>query len=151
MGNTAAAYKRLIKRFVKWAKTETNIRAAIIIGSRARVDHPADDWSDLDLLSSLCRIDLPWYTVALDRRQEMEMRYCWLVCSSIARRSAFVNRPRSQKLIPTRSFQPHWLPKTEPRNKQKRRSKLPNPTSRNEVGFCETLIRLGCFEEISEK
>jgi predicted nucleotidyltransferase len=27
-----------------------SIRAAVVIGSRARVDHPADEWSDLDVL-----------------------------------------------------------------------------------------------------
>ncbi len=46
----AAAYKRLIDHFVTWAGTEDDIRAAIVIGSRARTDHPADQWSDLDVL-----------------------------------------------------------------------------------------------------
>ncbi len=46
----AAAYEQLIGRFVQWAQTEDNVRAAIVIGSRARVDHPADEWSDLDVL-----------------------------------------------------------------------------------------------------
>jgi aminoglycoside 6-adenylyltransferase len=45
----AAAYERLIQRFVNWAEAEENIRAALVIGSRARVDHPADEWSDLDV------------------------------------------------------------------------------------------------------
>jgi aminoglycoside 6-adenylyltransferase len=50
MNETALAYEQLIERFVAWALTEDNIRGAIIIGSRARVDHPADEWSDLDVL-----------------------------------------------------------------------------------------------------
>lgn len=44
------AYERLIARFVVWAEAEANVRAAIVIGSRARTDHPADQWSDLDVL-----------------------------------------------------------------------------------------------------
>ena len=50
MDQTALAYEQLIERFIAWAHTEDNIRAAIVIGSRARVDHPADEWSDLDVL-----------------------------------------------------------------------------------------------------
>jgi aminoglycoside 6-adenylyltransferase len=45
------AYEQVIERFVQWAAHEDDIRAAIIIGSRARVDdHPADEWADLDLM-----------------------------------------------------------------------------------------------------
>lgn len=50
MDPTTQAYEQLIERFVKWAQNEQNIRAAIVIGSRARVDHPADEWSDLDIV-----------------------------------------------------------------------------------------------------
>ncbi len=50
MDKVAAAYEQLIDHFVAWAETEANIRAAIVIGSRARTDHPADQWSDLDVL-----------------------------------------------------------------------------------------------------
>ena len=49
MSEVATAYERLIDRFVQWAQTEDNIRAVIVIGSRARTDHPADEWSDLDV------------------------------------------------------------------------------------------------------
>lgn len=45
-----AAYERLIERFVAWAQRQDDIRAAVILGSRARTDAPADEWSDLDLL-----------------------------------------------------------------------------------------------------
>ncbi len=42
-------YNQLIERLVAWAQAQENIRAAILIGSRARSDHPADEWSDLDV------------------------------------------------------------------------------------------------------
>jgi aminoglycoside 6-adenylyltransferase len=42
-------YDRLVNKFVHWANEEDNIRAAVVIGSRARTDHPADEWGDLDL------------------------------------------------------------------------------------------------------
>jgi aminoglycoside 6-adenylyltransferase len=38
------------ERFVAWATSCPDIRAACVIGSRARVDHPADAWSDLDIV-----------------------------------------------------------------------------------------------------
>jgi len=50
MHEVAMAYERLSDRFVRWAQAEDNIRAAIVIGSRARTDHPADEWSDLDVI-----------------------------------------------------------------------------------------------------
>ena len=43
-------YNRLIERFTIWAEHEENVRTAIVIGSRARTDHPADEWSDLDII-----------------------------------------------------------------------------------------------------
>jgi aminoglycoside 6-adenylyltransferase len=48
--NIDRLYEQLVKRFVKWAKTCSDIRAAVIVGSRARVDHPADEWADLDII-----------------------------------------------------------------------------------------------------
>ena len=42
--------KQLEERFVAWANTRPDIRAAIVIGSRARVDRPADECSDLDIV-----------------------------------------------------------------------------------------------------
>ncbi|MBN2006497.1 MAG: aminoglycoside 6-adenylyltransferase [Anaerolineae bacterium] len=50
MNHTTVAYQQLIDRFVQWAQAEDNIRAALVIGSRARMDHPADEWSDLDII-----------------------------------------------------------------------------------------------------
>lgn len=44
-------YESLTESILAWARSETNIRAVVVIGSRARTeDHPADEWSDLDLL-----------------------------------------------------------------------------------------------------
>jgi aminoglycoside 6-adenylyltransferase len=50
MPDITQAYEALIERFVRWAQAEDNLRAALVIGSRARTDHPADEWSDLDIL-----------------------------------------------------------------------------------------------------
>jgi aminoglycoside 6-adenylyltransferase len=50
MNQITMAYEQLIERFIQWAETEANIRGAYIIGSRARTDHPADEWSDLDMI-----------------------------------------------------------------------------------------------------
>ncbi len=46
----AAGYDALTARLAAWAEAEDNIRVALVIGSRARTDHPADAWSDLDVL-----------------------------------------------------------------------------------------------------
>lgn len=43
-------YDTLIDRLTQWADATPDIRAALILGSRARIDHPADEWSDLDVL-----------------------------------------------------------------------------------------------------
>lgn len=47
---TKKLYEQLVERFVKWAETRSDIREAIIVGSRARIDHPADEWADLDIM-----------------------------------------------------------------------------------------------------
>jgi aminoglycoside 6-adenylyltransferase len=46
----ALGYERLTQKFVTWAQAEPDIRAAIVVGSRARTDHPADEWADLDIV-----------------------------------------------------------------------------------------------------
>jgi aminoglycoside 6-adenylyltransferase len=43
-------YADLIDRITAWAANTIDVRAAMILGSRARSDHPADEWSDLDVL-----------------------------------------------------------------------------------------------------
>jgi aminoglycoside 6-adenylyltransferase len=50
-GWSARDYDRITERFVEWARAEDAIRAALVIGSRAREDHPADEWADLDILA----------------------------------------------------------------------------------------------------
>jgi aminoglycoside 6-adenylyltransferase len=51
MNQTAQAYEQLIKKFAGWGETQSDIRAVIVLGSRARVhDHPADEWADLDVM-----------------------------------------------------------------------------------------------------
>jgi aminoglycoside 6-adenylyltransferase len=50
MDQIALGYERLTQGFVAWAQVEPNIRAAVVIGSRARTDHPADEWADLDII-----------------------------------------------------------------------------------------------------
>lgn len=42
-------YKNFERDFTSWAKSTDDIRAAFIVGSRARVDHPADEWADWTL------------------------------------------------------------------------------------------------------
>jgi aminoglycoside 6-adenylyltransferase len=44
------SYEGLIERFRKWAESRSDIRTAVVVGSRARVDHPADEWADLDIV-----------------------------------------------------------------------------------------------------
>jgi len=46
----AKSYDILVERFVKWAQLRSDVRVAFIIGSRARLDRPADEWADLDLV-----------------------------------------------------------------------------------------------------
>jgi len=50
MNQTASAYEQLIDRFIAWAQTQPDIRAAVIVGSQARANRPADEWSDLDIV-----------------------------------------------------------------------------------------------------
>jgi aminoglycoside 6-adenylyltransferase len=82
MGAFTTGYDRLIERFVAWAGSVENIRAAFVIGSRARPDHPADEWADLDVFllardprpylagaDWLCEIGTPWLTF-LERTPE---------------------------------------------------------------------------------
>jgi hypothetical protein len=42
MERIIAPYEPLIERFVEWARPRKDIRAAIMIGSRARAERPAD-------------------------------------------------------------------------------------------------------------
>ena len=50
MAATTLTYETLEGRFVTWAQACPDIRAAVVMGSRARTDHPADQRSDLDII-----------------------------------------------------------------------------------------------------
>ncbi len=47
---SAAAYERIRGRIAAWAAPEPTVRSVVLVGSRARVDHPADEWADLDVI-----------------------------------------------------------------------------------------------------
>lgn len=40
----------LVSRIVGWASSRDDVRSAILIGSRARSQQPADEWSDTDII-----------------------------------------------------------------------------------------------------
>src|SRR5947208_15849603 len=40
----------LLERFLVWTQQRDDLRAALVVGSRARTDRPADAWSDLDIV-----------------------------------------------------------------------------------------------------
>jgi aminoglycoside 6-adenylyltransferase len=39
-----------IKQFSSWSISRTDVRAVLLVGSNSRKDHPADEWSDIDIL-----------------------------------------------------------------------------------------------------
>lgn len=49
MKNYNEEYNKLIDRFTIWVNQNDDIRIAVIVGSRARINEPADEWADLDL------------------------------------------------------------------------------------------------------
>jgi len=68
--------ERILSRMVAWATTRDDLRGIAVVGSRARSDHPADAWSDLDVLVMarrprryltqpdwLAAIETPWLAV----------------------------------------------------------------------------------------
>lgn len=50
MHPSADHFEKLLDRFVAWASDQNEIRSIVLIGSRARQDHPADEASDMDLI-----------------------------------------------------------------------------------------------------
>jgi aminoglycoside 6-adenylyltransferase len=50
MNKTTPSMEQIEQRFAAWAQTQPDIRVAVVVGSRARTDHPADQWSDLDIM-----------------------------------------------------------------------------------------------------
>jgi aminoglycoside 6-adenylyltransferase len=49
MSQTEGA-ERIVSKMVTWGTARDDLRAIIVVGSRAREDHPADEWSDLDVI-----------------------------------------------------------------------------------------------------
>lgn len=43
-------YRTFERAFASWAEATDDVRAVFVVGSRARLDHPADEWGDLDLI-----------------------------------------------------------------------------------------------------
>ena len=40
----------IVERFVEWAQEREDVRAALLVGSRARMETPADEFSDFDIV-----------------------------------------------------------------------------------------------------
>jgi aminoglycoside 6-adenylyltransferase len=68
--------ERVLSRLVAWGTDRRDLRAIAVVGSRARSDHPADPWSDLDVIVMVRRprrylershwiaeIETPWLVV----------------------------------------------------------------------------------------
>lgn len=79
--------EQIMDNFVQWAQEQSNIRAVFIIGSRSRVEKPADQWADLDLLfittdpyrfltktDWLDQLGTPWLTYVEDDAGVLERR-----------------------------------------------------------------------------
>ncbi len=67
-------YRRILERVGSWASGQPRVRAVIVIGSRARTDHPADAWADLDLMLFAEDAD----GLAADRRWVDDLATVWL-------------------------------------------------------------------------
>jgi aminoglycoside 6-adenylyltransferase len=50
-----ASMDDLEARLVGWAKERPDVRTVLVVGSRARVEQPADEWSDLDVAFTTTR------------------------------------------------------------------------------------------------
>lgn len=48
--NFKCIFDEIIDKFTFWAQISDDVKSALIIGSRARIDRPADEYSDLDLI-----------------------------------------------------------------------------------------------------
>src|SRR5437016_3888081 len=49
MSHSPRTMAELLERITTWAEGNPDIRAAFLVGSQARTDVPADEWSDLDI------------------------------------------------------------------------------------------------------
>lgn len=48
--DTRAGYLQIEKRIREWGQAQPDVRAIVVVGSQARRDRPADQYSDLDLI-----------------------------------------------------------------------------------------------------
>lgn len=87
MSSQMLSCEQIMNNFVQWAQDQPDIRVVLIIGSRSRVDHPADQWADLDLLfvttdpyrfltktDWLDQLGTPWLTYVEDDAGVLERR-----------------------------------------------------------------------------
>jgi len=56
MSQTEGA-ERILAKLVAWGAAREDLRAIAVVGSRAREDHPADPWSDLDVIVVARRLE----------------------------------------------------------------------------------------------
>jgi aminoglycoside 6-adenylyltransferase len=68
--NIHTFYHQLEQRLADWAAAHPGALALIVIGSRARAEHPADEWSDLDTI--LFTADPDRFTPGLPWQDEIE-------------------------------------------------------------------------------
>src|SRR5512143_3928080 len=61
-GDGPAGYAALEDAVAAWARGDEVVRAVLVVGSRARTTHAADEWSDLDLI--IFTSDLPRFTAS---------------------------------------------------------------------------------------
>lgn len=66
-------YNRLEQRLAAWAAACPDALALVVIGSRARAEHPADEWSDLDTI--LFTPDPERFAPGLARQAELEAQF----------------------------------------------------------------------------
>jgi len=62
---TTVRVETFLAALAAWARAEPRVRAAALIGSQARIDTPADEWSDVDVAllvddPSVLALDLSW-------------------------------------------------------------------------------------------
>jgi len=67
-------FQAIIDDFVCWGKSSDRLYAALIIGSEARKDRPADEYSDLDIVMI---VDDPVYFLSSDQWLEGIGSYCF--------------------------------------------------------------------------
>lgn len=43
-------FQAIVDNFIRWGESSDKLYAALIVGSQARTDHPADEYSDIDII-----------------------------------------------------------------------------------------------------